>query len=75
MLLQLADETVAASNLAANRRRCGLRVGERSSCAAGWQHAAVSVSRLDSGPVKNENDEQQSDAAFQDSAVVLNCLR
>jgi len=33
------------------------------------------VSSLDSGTVKDEEDQQQTNAAFEGGAVVLNCFR
>jgi hypothetical protein len=73
VLVQLADETVVASNLAASRRRRVLCVGKRSCSATRRRHASVTVSSLDSGTVKDEEDQQQTDAAFQRGAGVLNC--
>lgn len=35
----------------------------------------MAVSGLDSGAVKDEEDQQQTEAAFQRGAVVLNCFR
>jgi len=35
----------------------------------------MAVSSLDSGAVQDENDEQQSKAAFQRRAVILDCFR
>jgi hypothetical protein len=35
----------------------------------------VAVSSLDSGTVKDEEDQQQTKAAFKRRAVVLNCIR
>jgi hypothetical protein len=35
----------------------------------------MAVSRLDSSPVKDEDDQQQTEAAFQRRAVVLDCFR
>jgi|GEM_PF-3187642 len=35
----------------------------------------MAVSSLDSGTVKDEEDEQQTEAAFKGRAVVLDCFR
>ena len=61
--------------LAAYGPRRMLRIDEGSRGAVGGQHSPVTVSCLDRGPIKDEDDKQQTEAPFQVGAMVLNCLR
>ena len=62
--MQLTDQTVAAAGLRCLSCVCGAGFVERDDIVCRQHDSAVAVSRFDSRSVKDEDDQQQTDAAF-----------
>ena len=72
--MQLTDQAVVASGCSAERAvtRSGLGQRDRVTCLR--DYASVPVSSLDSGAIKDENDQQQTKPTFYVSRLVLKCV-
>ena len=71
--MQLTDQTVAAAGLTDGSCTCRARLFERGSIICRWHDCPVPVCGLDGSAVKNEDEQQQTEAALKVGAVVLEC--
>ena len=69
--MQLTDQTVAAAGLSCRGCSGGAGFIERDSIVCRQHDSAVPVSRFDSRSVKDEDDQQQTNAALQVGGLVL----
>ena len=69
--MQLTDETVAAAGLSCRSCAGGTGTFERNRIVCRWRDCAVAVSRLDGRTVDDEDEQQQTEAALQVGALVL----
>jgi len=73
--MQLTDQTVAAAGPSCRVCAGGAGLFECDSIVCRRHYSAVGMGRLDGGAVDDEDEQQQTEAALQISALVLKCSR